>query len=88
MTNNRLIAADAAFMVLYIGLTAAMVALSFWLLGLLAIGAELGGAIVVAAAVNVLGWVTLPFAPRVYAKLVGHPFRWRENVVLGGSFEG
>jgi len=87
MLNRRAIATDATFLVLYIGMTAAMISLSLLLLGLLAIGAEFGVVHVAASIFNLLAWVTLPFAPRLYQKLVGHPFSWRANGVLGDDID-
>jgi hypothetical protein len=83
MTHTRTVAYDAAFMIAYIGLTAAMVALSLTLLGLLAMGAEFGPLHVAAALVNLMGWATLPFAPRLYRSFVGHTFSWRANTAIG-----
>lgn len=84
MTDKRSIAYDATFMILYIGVTAAMVALSIMLIALLAIGAEFGGPQMTALAINVAGWTALPFASRIYRWLVGQPFSWRTNGALGG----
>lgn len=84
MTDKRSIAYDATFMILYIGLTAAMVALSFMLIALVAIGAEFGAPQMAALAFNIAGWVALPFGSRIYRRLVGHPFSWRTNGALGG----
>lgn len=84
MTNMRSIAFDATFMILYIGLSAGMVMLSLTLLGLLALGYEFGPLQVTAAAVIVVGWALLPFGPRLYRRVVGQPFSWRENGALGG----
>jgi CHASE2 domain-containing sensor protein len=83
MTHTRTVAYDAAFMIAYIGFTAAMVALSLTLLGLLAMGAEFGALHVAAALVNLMGWATLPFAPRLYRSFVGHTFSWRANTAIG-----
>jgi hypothetical protein len=85
MTNTRNIACDATFMILYIGLSAAMVTLSVTLLALLAMDVEFGAIHVAAAAVNVLGWSVLPFAPRLYKSLLGQTFSWRSNGVIGGE---
>lgn len=84
MTDSRSIAWDATFTVLFIGLSAAMAVLSIMLLALAAFGVEFGGLQVGAAVLNVIGWITLPLAPRLYRWLVGHPFSWRANGVLGG----
>lgn len=85
MSNTRNIAYDATFMIFYIGLSAAMVALSVVLLAFLALEVEFGPVHVAAAALNVLGWSVLPFAPRLYKSLIGQTFRWRSNGVLGGE---
>jgi len=85
MTNNRNIAFDATFMILYIGLSAAMASLSVALVALLAIGVEFGALHVAASVVNLLGWSVLPFAPRLYKTSVGQRFSWRSNEVLGGE---
>ena len=74
---------DATFMIAYIGLSAAMVALSLTLLALLAVGAEFGALHVTAALLNLIGWSVLPFAPRLYQSLIGHRFSWRTNAALG-----
>jgi hypothetical protein len=86
MTDRRSIAYDATFMILYIGFTAAMITLSLTLLGLLALGVEFGPHQAIAALLNLMGWALLPFAPRLYRRLVGHPFSWRTNGALGGEF--
>jgi hypothetical protein len=83
MTNSRTVAYDAAFMIAYIGMTAAMVALSLSLLAMLAMGAEFGPLQVAASLVNLLGWATLPFAPSLYRSVVGHAFSWRTNAAIG-----
>lgn len=85
MADTRSIAADATFMILYIGFTAAMATLTLLLLALFALEVEFGSLQVAAAALNLFGWVMLPFAPRLYRKLVGHPFSWRANGALGGE---
>jgi hypothetical protein len=85
MSNTRNIACDATFMIFYIGLSAAMVMLSVVLLAHLALDVEFGAAHVAAAALNVLGWSVLPFAPRLYKSLIGQNFSWRSNGVLGGE---
>lgn len=87
MTDSRSIAYDATFMILYIGLFAAMAVLSLMLLALAAFGIEFGPAQHSAAAVNLLGWAALPLAPRLYRRLVGHPFSWRANRALGGEMD-
>ncbi len=85
MSNSRTIAYDATFMVAYIGLSAAMVALSLGLFALPMLGAEFEPHHVAAAIVNILGWSVLPFAPRLYKSLVGQSFSWRSNPALGGE---
>lgn len=85
MGNSRNIAYDATFMILYIGLSAAMVTLSVLLLAHLAMGIEFGPVHVAASAINVLGWSVLPFAPRLYKSLVGQTFSWRTNGAIGGE---
>ncbi|HML44853.1 MAG: hypothetical protein JNN24_05795 [Hyphomicrobium zavarzinii] len=87
MTDNRSIAYDATFMVLYIGLSAAMAVLSVLLLALLALEAEFGPLQVGAAVANLVGWAVLPLAPWLYRKIVGHPFSWRANGALGGDVD-
>jgi hypothetical protein len=84
MLDPRSIAYDVTFTVLFIGLLAAMAVLSMILLAFAAFGVEFGGLQVGAAVLNVVGWMTLPFAPRLYRRLLGHPFSWRANGVLGG----
>jgi hypothetical protein len=83
MTNTRSIAYDATFMILYIGLSAAMVTLSVALLVHLAMDVEFGAVQVAAAVVNLLGWSVLPFAPRLYKSLMGQTFSWRSNAMGG-----
>lgn len=85
MTDSRSIAYDATFTILYIGLLAAMAVLSLALMALAAFGIEFGPAQVGAAVVNLAGWAALPLAPRLYRRLVGHPFSWRANRALGGE---
>lgn len=82
-TNSRTIAYDAAFMIAYIGMTAAMVTLSLTLMALLAMGAEFGPLHVAASLFNLIGWSLLPFAPRLYRSLVGRTFSWRTNSAIG-----
>ena len=83
MTQSRTIAYDAAFMIAYIGLTAAMIAVSLTLMALLAMGAEFGALHAGAALLDVLGFAMLPFAPRLYQSLLGRTFSWRVNSALG-----
>lgn len=87
MIDSRSIAYDATFTILFIGLSAAMSVLSIMLLAFVAFDVEFGGLQVGAAVLNVLGWLLLPFAPRLYRRLVGHPFSWRANGVLGGEVD-
>ena len=84
MIDSRSIAYDATFTILFIGLTAAMSVLSLALIAFVAFDVEFGGLQVGAAVLNILGWMLLPFAPRLYRRLLGHPFSWRANGVLGG----
>jgi hypothetical protein len=85
MTDSRSIAFDATFMILYIGLSAGMATLSILLLAFAILDIEFGGLQVVAAVLNLAGWALLPLAPRLYRRLVGHPFSWRENGAIGGA---
>ncbi|MCC7253501.1 hypothetical protein [Hyphomicrobium sp.] len=85
MIDSRSIAYDATFMILYIGLSAAMAVLSLLLLALIALDIEFGPLQVGAAVLNLIGWAVLPLAPRLYRRLVGHPFSWRANRALGGE---
>lgn len=85
MFDTRSIAYDATFMILYIGLAAAMAVLSLLLLAFAALDIEFGPHQVWAAIVNIAGWALLPFAPRLYRRVVGHRFSWRENSALGGQ---
>ncbi|HRN88335.1 hypothetical protein [Hyphomicrobium sp.] len=87
MTDKRSIAYDATFMILYIGVFAAMATLSVMLIALGAIGAEFGGPQLAALTINIAGWSALPFAPKLYRWLLGHPFSWRTNGALGGVVE-
>jgi len=84
MTDPRSIAYDVTFTILYIGLFAAMTALSLLLIGLGAFGVEFGPLERAAIMGNIAGWLALPLAPRLYGRLVGHPFSWRVNSALGG----
>lgn len=87
MTDNRLIAADAIFMVLYIGLAAAFVGV-LAAVGLLhVLGYDLTTLHVAAAAGGLAGLFVLTAMPKVYRTLTGQPFTWRENTVLGGIIE-
>jgi hypothetical protein len=87
MTDNRLIAVDALFMVFYIGLAAVLVGV-LAAVGLIhAVGYELTALHVAAAAVSLTGLFALPIVPKFYRTLTGQPFTWRENTVLGGIIE-
>jgi hypothetical protein len=35
----------------------------------------------------VIGLFVLPALPKLYRTLIGQPFTWRENTVLGGVIE-
>ncbi len=85
MIDSRSIAYDVTFTVLYIGLLAAMAVLTISLVAFAAFGIEFGPAQHSAAVINLLGWMILPLAPRLYRRLVGHPFSWRTNGALGGG---
>ncbi len=87
MTNNRLIAADALFMVFYIGLAAAFVGVLAAIGGLYVAGYQLDTLHIGAAAGGVIGLFVLPLMPKLYRTLIGQPFTWRENTVLGGIIE-
>lgn len=86
MTNNRTIALDTAFVVLYIGLAAGMVCLSVTLAVLAALGTDFTATHGVALAVNAAGWTTVAAAPAIYNRLLGSRFSWRQNAVLGDAF--
>jgi hypothetical protein len=87
MTDRRSIAYDVTFTILYIGLSAAMVMVTLLLFVMLALDIPFGPLQAGTAVLNVLGWAVLPFAPRLYRRLVGHRFSWRENGVLGSAIE-
>ncbi len=87
MTDNRLIAADAVFMVVYIGFAAAFVGILATVAILYAAGYELDTLHVGAASGAVIGLFVLPVSPKLYRTLIGQPFNWRENTVLGGVIE-
>jgi hypothetical protein len=36
---------------------------------------------------NLAGWAVLPFAPRLYRRLIGHHFSWRANSALGAHVD-
>jgi hypothetical protein len=85
MTNRKTIFLDAAFTIGYIGVLAAMVCLSVVLTLFVLLDTEFGGLHVLAAFANLGGWISLPFAPRLYRKWTGYDFRWTTNHVLDGS---
>jgi len=85
MTDKRFIAFDATYVVLYIGLAAGMVMLSALLIAFAALDIPFGGLQVAASVLNLVGWALLPIAPRLYRRVVGHPFSWRANGALGGT---
>jgi hypothetical protein len=85
MIDPRSIAYDATFTILFIGFYAAMTVLSLVLLTLLAFDIAFGPLQVWAAVANLAGWAVLPLSPRLYRRLVGHPFSWRANGALGGE---
>ncbi len=87
MTDNRLIAADALFMVFYIGLAAALIGVLAAIGILYAAGYELDTLHVGAAGIGIIGLFVLPVLPKLYRTLIGQPFTWRENTVLGGVIE-
>jgi hypothetical protein len=84
MTDHRLIAADAIFTVFYIGFAAALVGTLAAIGVMYAAGVALDGLHVSAAALGVAGLFVLPVLPRLYRLLIGQPFNWRQNTVLGG----
>lgn len=84
MTNTRLIAFDALFLVVYVGLAAALVGVLAALAGLYAVGVEMSPGLIAVAAADALGFLLLPVMPRLYRRIAGHPFRWRTNAVLSG----
>lgn len=85
MNDSRSIAYDATFTILFIGLCAAMAVLSLLLLAFVVLDVEFGGLQIGASVLNLVGWAVLPLAPRLYRRLVGHPFSWRANGALGGQ---
>jgi hypothetical protein len=87
MTDTRSIAFDATFMIIYIGFAAAMAVLSLVLLTLFAFDIEFGSSQSGAAVLNLAGWAVLPFAPRLYRRLIGHHFSWRANSALGAHVD-
>jgi hypothetical protein len=87
MTDNRLIAADALFMVIYIGLAAALIGVLAAIGLLYTAGYELDTLHMGAASIGIVGLFVLPVLPRLYRTLIGQPFTWRDNTVLGGVIE-
>lgn len=87
MTDNRLIAADALFMVFYIGLAAGLIGILAAIGLLYATGYELDTLHIGAAAAGMVGLFVLPVLPKLYRTLIGQPFTWRTNTVLGGVIE-
>ena len=85
MTDQRSIAFDATFTILYIGLSAGMFAISAALIALFAFHGELGQVQSTAAALNLAGWIALPFAPSLYRRATGRPFHWSSNETLGAA---
>jgi hypothetical protein len=74
MTDNRKIASDATFFVLYIGFTGAMFALSIALL-LWSMYDSFTATHSYAAIFNLAGWIVLPFFPALYRSYTGRGFR-------------
>jgi hypothetical protein len=87
MTDNRLIAADALFMVFYIGLAAALIGILAAVGILYATGYELDALHMAAASIGMIGLFVLPTMPKLYRTLIGQPFTWRQNTVLGGVID-
>lgn len=83
MTNNRQIALDTGFVILYIGLTAGMACLTITLALLGLLGFEFSTTHVVALVANAAGWIAVAAAPTIYRALLGSGFSWRRNAVLG-----
>jgi hypothetical protein len=73
MTDNRSIASDATFFVLFIGFASAMLALSIALF-MWSMYDSFTADHSIATVVNVLGWLSLPFGPSAYRRLTGRPF--------------
>ena len=84
MTDNRSIATDATFFILYVGFASAMFALSIALL-LWSMYESFGTVHAYAAACNVLGWVALPFVPSLYRSHTGRPFSFTHSEALGAA---
>lgn len=87
MTDKRLIAADALFMIFYIGIAAALIGVLAAVGILYATGYELDTLHVGAAWIGIIGLFVLPVLPKLYRTLIGQPFTWRQNTVLGGVIE-
>ena len=85
MKNNRTMAFDATYMVVYIGAAGAMFALSIALIAYFAIHGELTSALKIATGFNIAGWMTLPLAPSFYRSATGRPFRWASNEAFGAA---
>ncbi len=86
MTDNRNIALDTAFVVLYIGLSAGMVCLSVTLAVLAALDTNFSTMHAVALVANAAGWVVVAAAPALYRRVLGAGFSWRQNTMLGDTF--
>lgn len=87
MTSQRKIAADAVFMVMYIGIVGAMACLTLTLAVTYLIGLDLNLPHQQMAALNLAGWIMLPLAQKAYQPLTGTPFAWRSNSILDGGTE-
>jgi hypothetical protein len=86
MTNNRQIAIDASFVILYIGLAAGMACLTITLAILGGLGFEMTATHVAAGVANAAGWLLVAAAPVLYRRVLGAGFSWRQNAVLGDVF--
>lgn len=87
MTDRRAIVFDATFTILYIGLAAATAALSLLLLAMVALDFTFGALEIAAVLLAIAGWAVIPFAPRLYRRLIGHRFTWRANGALGSLID-
>lgn len=87
MTDTRSIAADALFMIVYVGFAAAMACLTVLLVLFLVLELPFSAIHVAAAFANLAGWMLLPFFPELYRRIVGQRFSWRSNSVLTGGAE-
>lgn len=83
MLDNRNIAIDTIFVILYIGLSASMVCLSVTLAIFAVLGFEFTPVHALALAVNGAGWIAVFMAPSLYRKALGIRFKWRQNIALG-----